>query len=271
MALYSNALSVVRQYLGGAVGDLILSTAGTTAVSATTYCDTMLTKANDYYNLHGYKGYCYEGSAIGQEREVSDFVSSGSTVTFAPAFSPALVAADEFELCHIFTEDEKRKAINLAIESLAGKYLIDIKDETTIVLSADTYEYDLPKNLLYLEKVTPEATAGSADFEEANVFDSRDYRVLRAYPAKLKLHKDRISIGAGKYLRLEGQGTQPIVDDDTDAIYLPPDWVVQKAITMLPQNKIQSNKLDKTYQQALVLSSREPRNWANPRSQRIVE
>lgn len=271
MALYSNQLSAVRQYLGSAVGDLILSTAGTTAVSATTYCDTMLTKANDYYNLHGYKGYCYEGSAIGQEREVSDFVSSGSTVTFAPAFSPSIAATDKFELCHIFTEDEKRKAINLAIESLAGKYLIDIKDETTIPLVADTYEYELPKNLLYLERVTPEATAGSADFEEANVFDSRDYRILRAYPAKLKLHKDRISIGAGKYLRLEGQGTQPIVDDDTDAIYLPPDFLVAKAITLLPANKIQSNKLDEVYRRAMITSAREPRNWPNPRSQRVVE
>jgi len=270
MALYSNTLSVIRQYVGSAVGDLILSTAATPC-DGTVYSDTMLRKGNDYYNEHGYKCYCYEGSAIEQEREVYDFVSSGSTVTFAPAFSPVIASGDKFELCHIFTEDEKRKAINLAIESLAGKYLVDIKDETTIPLEAGTYEYALPTSMLYLERVTTESATASGTFEWAAVVDPRDYRIIKAYPPKLKLHEDRYSVTAGKDLRLEGQGAQPLVDDDTDVIYLPPDWLVQKAITFLPQGKIQSNKLDATYRQALVLSTKEPRNWPPPRAQRIVE
>jgi len=73
------------------------------------------------------------------------------------------------------------------------------------------------------------------------------------------------------YLRLEGQGTQPIVDSDSDIIYLPPDWVVQKAITFLPQSKIQSNKLDNVFRQALIMSAREPRYAPNPSAKRIME
>jgi len=269
MALYSNTLAVVRQYLGGAVGDLILATAANGG--SVSFTDTMLRKGEDYYNDHGYRGYCYEGDAIGQEREVSDFVASGSTVTFDPAFSPVIANGDKFELHYIFTEGDFRRAINLAIESLAGKYLVDIKDESTITLSADTYEYALPLSMLYLERVITEETAGGGVFEAAGEVDPRDYYIIKSYPPKLKLHEGRYAISAGKDLRLEGQGTQALVDDDSDIIFLPPDWVVQKAITFLPQNKIQSNKLDGVFRRALLISADEPSNWPDPRSQRVVE
>ena len=260
----------MRQYLGGAVGDLILSTAGGTP-SSVLYEDTQLRQGDDYYNEHFFRGYCYEGSAIGQEREVSDYVSSGGTITFAPAFSPAIASGDEFELHSIFTEKDFRRAINLAIECLAGKYLVDIKDESTITLSAGTYEYAMPTSMLYLERVITEKVAGGGVFEWDGVIDPRDYRIIKSYPPYLKLHEGRYAISAGKDLRLEGQGTQPIVDSDDDIIYLPPDWLVQKAITFLPLNKIQSNKLDKTFNRALVASAVEPQNWPDPRAERIVE
>ncbi len=108
-------------------------------------------------------------------------------------------------------------------------------------------------------------------FYDTGVIDSRNWSIIKAYPPYLKLRKSYYSITADKDLRLEGQGTQPIVDDDTDVIYLPPAWVVQKAITFLPQSKIQSNVLDATYRQALILSADEPRVYPNPRAQRIVE
>lgn len=171
----------------------------------------------------------------------------------------------------IFTEDDYRKAINLAIEALAGKYLVDIIDDTTITLSADTYEYALPTSMLYLTKVTTEDEVDGDIFYDTGEVDPRDWSIMKAYPPYLKLRKGYYSITADKDLRLEGQGTQPLVDDDTDVIYFPPAWVVQKAITFLPQNKIQANELDATYRQALVLSVREPRNWPNPIAKSVVE
>jgi len=258
------------------VGDLILSTAGGTP-SSTTYVDTMLLKGDDYYNDHHYRGYCYEGDAIGQEREVSDWTLTdvANTLTFAPAFSPTIASGDEFELHRIFSADEYLKAINLAIEFMAGKYLVDIKvesgDTDVITLVADTYEYDLPLSMLYLYRVTTEDEVDGGEFYESGVIDPRDWSIMKAVTPQLKLHKGRYSITADKDLRLEGQGSQPIVVDDTDVIYLPPDWVVAKAITMLPWNKIQSNKLDGVYARAMVASAKEPRNWPNPRAQRAVE
>lgn len=274
MALFSNQLSVIRQYVSSAVGDLILSTAGT-PLSTTLYTDSTLLKADDYYNNKHYRAYCYNGTAKGQEREVYDWVFANRNLIFTPPFSPTIADGDTFELHHIFTEGDYRRAINLAIEALAGKYLVNIIDDTTIgdgtTMTATLWEYALPTSLLYLTKVTEEHEVGGDEFYNEDVIDSRNWSIIKAFPPMLKLDKRYYTPTAGKTLRLEGQGTQPIVTGDTDVIYLPPDWLVQKAITFLPQNRIQSNDLDATYRQAMILSSVMPRNWPDPRAQRIVE
>lgn len=271
MALFSNVYSVIRQYLSMAVGDLISGTAdsGTT----TTLVSTLLRKADDYYNEHKYRCYIYGGTNIGEEREVSDWTltSPANTLTLAPAYTAAIDNTSTYELHYIFTEDEYRKAVNMAIEALAGKYLINLTDDTTITLVADTWEYALPTSFLYLYNVVTEEDVAGDVFEAKDEVDSRDYSIIRSYPPYLKLHEDLYTITAGKDLRLEGQGTQAIVTADTSVIYLPPFWVVQKAITFLPKNKIQSNKLDDTYRQALLLSAKEPRNWPHPKAKQIVE
>ena len=268
MALFSNVLSVVRQYLSAAVGDLIMGTAG--SGTSTTLVSTMLRQADDYYNDHKYRCYIYEGTNIGEEREVSDWVLSTHTLTLDPAFSSAIDNTSKYELHHIFTEAELRKAINLAIESLAGKYLVDLRDETT-VLVADTYEYALPTSFLYLYRIITEKTADGGVFNASDEIDPRNWDIIRSYPPKLKLHESYYSVSAGKDLRIEGYGSQPIISADTDTIYLPPDWLIQKAITFLPQTKIQSGKLDEVYRRALLTSAREPRSQVDPRTRRVIE
>ncbi len=354
MALYSNVLSVIRQHLSSAVGDLIEGTfaSGTT----TTGVHTMLRKANDWYNHHGYKCYIYGGTNIGEEREVSDWVLSTNTLTLAPAFTAAIDNTSKYELHYIFFADELLKAINQTIESIAGKYLVDIKNETTIRLTSTTdnlgntvytFEYALPLSLLYLYRViTEEAvagkkltgtisgtftsgetvtggtsgatgelayagstyirvrkvsgtfavgeiatggsssatcstitavddeTAGGGRFLYSGIIDTRDWSIIKSYPPKLKLHKGYYSVDEDLYLRLEGQGTQPIVTSDTDMIYLPPDWLIAEAILRLPSNKIQSNKLDGVLAQARVdaLYYRDRGgNYPNPWARQIVE
>lgn len=237
----------------------------------TTGVHTMLIKGDGYYNQHGYRCYIFAGTNIGNEREIIGWVKDTHTLTFSPAFGSAIGSTSQFELHDKFTESEYRMAINLSIENLAGKYLVDLIDDTTITLEADTYEYALPLSMIYLYRVITEDKAGSDEFFESGVVDPRDYSIMKAYPPTLKLYKGYYSIVAGKDLRLEGQGTQPIVSADTDVINLPPDWVVQKAITFLPQAKILSNNLDNIYKQALALSAKEPRNWPDPRAKRIVE
>ena len=115
-------------------------------------------------------------------------------------------------------------------------------------------------------------SAGEDRFLYEDEIDPRNWSIIPAYPPKLKLDRRYYTVDEDLYLRLEGQGTQPIVDDDTDVIYLPPAWVVQKAITFLPQNKIQSNDLDATVARAeRYIREHELVSHPNPFSRRIVE
>jgi len=270
MGLYSNALSVVRQYLSSSVGDLIMGTAD--SGTSTTLVSTMLREANDFYNDHNYRCYIYGGANIGEEREVSDWTltTPANTLTLAPAYTAAIDNTSKFELHYIFTEDEYRKAINLAIETLAGKYFVDIKDESTFLV-ASTYEYALPLSMLGVIRTITEKTADSGVFNASDEIDPRNWDIIRSYPPKLKLHESYYSVSAGKDLRIEGYGSQPIISADTDIIYLPPDWLVQKAITFLPQNKIQSGKLTETYNRALLVSARQPVSQIDPRIRWVAE
>ena len=270
MSLYSNTLQVIRHYLAGAVGDNISGQCGTTGATTTKIYAPFLWKPNDYYNDHFYEVYVYAGTNIGVTKRVIDWDLATYLLTVHSAYAAACDATSYIELHHIFTEEEYRKAINLAIESLAKKYLIDIKDET-IVLAADTYEYSLPLNFLYIHRIITEETADSGVFNASDEIDSRDWSIIKSYPPKLKLHEDYYSITADKKLRLEGLGAQAIVSEDTDLIFLPPDWLVQKAIIFLPKNKIGSNKLDETYRQALIISGRDPVVRPYPAARKIIE
>ena len=270
MALFSNSLAVVRQYLSSAVGDLIMGTFA--SGTSTTGVHTMLRKGDDYYNEHHYRGYIFGGTNIGEEREASDWTltSPANTLTFAPAFTAAIDVTSRYELHYIFTEDEYRRAINMAIQSLPShKYVLDMIDTSTVTLVADIYEYTLPDGMDFIHRIITEDTADSGEFNNDDEIDPRDWELIS--PRKLKLHDTRYSITAGLDLRVEGQGSQATVDDDADDIEIPLDWLVQKAITFLPKGKIMSNKLDSTYNQALLLAAKEPRRWPNPRARRVVE
>ena len=274
MALYSNSLQVIRHYLSAAMGDLISGTAG--SGTSTTLVSTLLRKADDYYNNHHYRCYIYAGTNIGEEREVSDWTltSPANTLTLAPAYTAAIDNTSKYELHHIFNEDEYRKAINMGIESMAGKYLANLVDDTTITLVADTYEYALPTNFLYLHRVTTEKEVAGDEFDASDEVDVRDWSIIKAYPPMLKLHEDRYSITAGKDLRLEGYGTQAIVSADTDTIYLPPKWLVAEAILSLPHSKVESNNLDGVLAQAsrdVITYRLTERNYPHPRARKIVE
>jgi len=122
----------------------------------------------------------------------------------------------------------------------------------------------------YIHRITTENEADSGDFYESGVIDARDWELIPS--RKLKLNYDRYSITAGKDLRVEGQGRQDTVSSDADVIKLPTDWLVQKAITFLPEVKILSNKLDRTYAKAMDYVARYSLSgYPNPWARKVVE
>ena len=173
MALYSTAEKVIRQRLSRMLNDCILATASagttTTATIATTDPPQFYDRGDDFFNLEKYEVYAYFGTYIGVSRLASDWVNSTQVLTVTPAAGSAYDTTSLLELHNTFYVVELRDAINQAIELYAKKYLIDLKDETSISLvetarndNSDsyvyTYEYTLPTDALYIWRVTTEGT-----------------------------------------------------------------------------------------------------------------
>ncbi len=163
MALFSNTLAVIRQYVSTLVGDAIIGTADSGSVN--TIVHGMLRGADDYYLDHKYRAYIYNGPGIGEEREVSDSTVSNTTLVFTPVFSNAITNVSQYELHYKFTSDDFLTAINMAIASLANTYLVPLIDETTISLTSTTdnlgnvvhtFEYALPATMVYLHRIITE-------------------------------------------------------------------------------------------------------------------
>jgi len=266
--MYSNTLQEVRHYLSGAVGDLEYGQCGVTGATTTKIYITTLWQPDDYYNEHKHQVHIYSGTNIGVDRRVTDWVLADKLATVHTAYDAACDASSWAEFHYKFTADDYGKAINLAIISLGDKYYIPMTDETVTGV-ADQYEYDIPDNFTHISRLTKETSADSGEFTLPNAIEPRIWELIS--PRKLKFAKPHYSPDAGIDLRLEGSGTQELLVADTDICYLPVDWLIQKAITFLPQGKIQSNELDDTYKQALLFSSREPLAGPDPRAQRVVE
>ena len=271
MALYSNTQQVLRHYLSARVGDLIYGQAGTTGATTTkNYCP-FLWQPDAYYNENFYECYVYAGTNIGVTKRITDWDLSTFLATVHSAYAAACDATSYLEFHHIFSTDDLNKAINLSLESGARRYLIDLKDETTITLVADTYEYALPTSFLYIHKIVTENLADSDDYYDSAEIDFDDWNIIKANPAKLQLVYGRYTITAGKDLRILGQGTQALLTGDTSVCYLPPDWIVSKAITYLPYSKIESNNLAQTFNRAERDSMIVPYKAAHPRARSVVE
>lgn len=266
----SNTLAVIRQYVSSAVGDLILGTPDSGTQS--TLVDTELGSprwTTDYFQQHGYRCYIYAGTNMGEERWVYDWDQNLTKLTLNLNYTAAIDTSSLYELHRIFFADEYLKAINLAIEHAAdAKYLIDkIGIITTLV--ASTFEYTLPTDMSHVHQITAENAVAGGVFKEADVIDPRFWRLIS--PRKLKLDERYYSVTAGKDLRIEGQGRQPIASSDTSDIALPLDWLANKAITFLPKGKIQGNQLDEVYRKAVFDSAVMPSSWPNPRARKVVE
>jgi hypothetical protein len=359
MALYSNYEYTIRQRLSRMLDDCVLATVSagdtTTATIATTNPPHFYNKGDDSFN-DKYEVYCYSGTNVGVSRVVTDWASH--VLTVAPAAGSDYATDSLLELHRMFVVTELRDAINQAIDFYAKKYLIDLKDETTVVLvegednlgnTLYTYEYSLPTNLLYIHRVTTEGavsgikltgtisgnftlgetitgktsgatgklsrgvsggtyilvrevdgdfevgeiaeggtsgetcsaitavdyeTVGDGKFEEEDVVDPRDWKILRAYAPKIKFDEEQYWVVGDLRIRLEGQGSQANITADTDNIFLPPHELVEVAATFLPFSKIESNNLTAVFNKCLRTRERvEARPPIHPyaNSKRVIE
>jgi hypothetical protein len=168
---YSNAYSTIRQRLSRMMGDCVLATCSagstTTATLSSTDPAQFYEKPDDFFNEQWWEFYTYAGTNIGYTNVAKDWVKTTHVLTGAITMASSYGVTSKLELHNIFYVSELRDAINQAINFYANKYLLDLKDETTIHLTRTerndvsdsyiyTYEYALPTDCLWLWRVTTE-------------------------------------------------------------------------------------------------------------------
>jgi hypothetical protein len=133
----------------------------------------------------------------------------------------------------------------------AGGAYILVRDVEGTFAGGETVTGTTSSETCILTAVADE-TVGTGKFEESGVVDPRDWRILTSYPAKIKFDENQFDVVDDLRIRLEGLATQAEVTADTDTIYLPPDEFVEVAISYLPFNRIEDDRLESTFKKCLA-------------------
>ena len=135
---YSNTLSALILMVARSLDDCISGLA--TGGSTTTLVSTLLLKPNDYYN--GSQLHIYAGTHLDTSREITDFVNSTNTITFAPAVAASVDTTDYYMVLRKFTYDQYKDAINMAIDKGKDRYLLNKVDVSLAQLADNTLASD---------------------------------------------------------------------------------------------------------------------------------
>jgi len=88
----------------------------------------------------------------GEERAVTGYDRASATLTVSPAFTVAVAAGDIVELSSV-QRHVLNRAINAGIREAGFAWLVRSSDESTVDISDDVYEYTLPTDIVYLDRV----------------------------------------------------------------------------------------------------------------------
>ena len=135
--------------------------------------------------------------------------------------------------------------------SYSGATYIRVREVSGTFTTADTATGQSSSETVSTITAIAYEPAGDGTFPESNVIDPRDWRILKPYAPKIKLHEGHCTVVEDLRLNLEYQGIQDIVDADTDTIFINPDELCEVAATFLPFSKIESNNLNATFERCL--------------------
>ncbi len=239
MAIYSSARYTLRHKVSRMANDLILGTVSSPA-SGTFVCATRdWEKPDDYFN-DWIQMFCYSGTGVGTDGNPTEWVNSTHTLTFLPAAT--LTSGDLVEMHQRFTTDEYNQYINLAIDMVATKALLNKVDES-ITLVTDTYQYTISTQFLYIDKIELESDT-SGVYNTQKPINQMYYRVLKASTLELEFVKDLYEITNGRKLRITGYASPSSLDTDTEACPVNPAYITYQAAALLHQAHIRGSGAD---------------------------
>jgi len=222
--------------------DLLVGTVSSPASGTFVCALTDWEKPDDHFN-DWLEVFCYSGTGAGTSGNPTNWLNSTHTLTFKPAAT--LTTGDLVEMHERFTVATYNDFINLAIEMVAKEALVN-KVDTTVELVADTYQYTLPTQFLYVHSVEMEsATAGLYNSE--NPIDPRYWRVVKAATIKMEFVKDRWTPTDGRKLRISGLASPSILDTDGEECPIDPYYLTQQTAALLHQSRIRGSDTDSEF------------------------
>jgi hypothetical protein len=227
MALYDYTRLQLRHDVAEALDDLITGTVASPASGSFICTETDWQRPDDFFNDF-LEMYCYDGVGEGTSGKPTDFDGTTCTLTFKPVAT--LTAGDLVEMHERFNVARYNRVINLAIEMVALEALQN-KVDTSITLVADTYQYNLPTDFVYINQIYLESsTSGLYDGQPL----SRDYwRIVHGTTNKLEFVN--YSPTADRHLRIHGLASPSILDTDAEECPVNPVFIVNQAASMLHQ------------------------------------
>jgi hypothetical protein len=247
-------LSAIRQKLSRLQGETIVETPTSGGYTTTGFrCAPLAVYSDDYFNDRF--GRFYAGTHANTNFVVTDFAKSNGVITFSPAVTGATDASDKFELYpDDYTPQELIDSINLAISSIEDSALLDYIDET-LLTKENTFEYELPTDFAYLEKVLQEKSTANRYSVSGNLIDVRHWRILPGSPPKIWFDDEYVSLTSSRNLRLVGQKKQAQLVKDSDQCHLAQDYIIDQAKANLHFSR--SDELDDAhYNKMIVAQSR---------------
>jgi len=239
VAIFSNSRIVLRHLLSQLMNDLITGTVDASPASGNFVCaETDWERADDFFNDF-VEMFCYSGTGVGTSGKPTNWVNSTHRLTFLPAAT--LTATDLVEMHRRFTVTEYNTAINYAIDMVANDALVDRVDET-IVLTAGTYQYDLPTQFLYIDGIW--ISDDNDDWVDEVPLDPRYWRAIKKSTLKLEFIKNLYSPVTSRTVRIVGTASPSILDTDAEVSPIDPEYLIQAAKAFLHQSRIRSNAKD---------------------------
>lgn len=244
MALYSNTRIALRLLTSRLMNDLIKGTVTSPEAGSFVCAEADWEVEDDYFN-DWIEVFCYDGTGIGISGNPTDWDKATHMLTFLPEVpeaDPQLTAGDLVEMHRRFSVETYNDFINLAIEMIAEEALLNKVDES-VQLGADTYQYTLSTQFLYVHKILMEsATTGVWDTEKP--IDPRYWRVVKKDTIKLEFVRNLWSPTAGRYLRITGLSAPSMLDTDTELCPVNPSFIANQAAALLHQSRIRGSGVD---------------------------
>lgn len=228
----------LRHSIARMLGDLRIGVS-TGSNTSTTLKDTGLIEGDN--DWRGAWLYIYAGLGRTEERMVTSFTQTGGVLTHGTAWVQTPDATSRYELHRRWSVADYNGAINDALSEISNDYLLPITDESLLVTSTTTYEYQIPAPFYSVHDVWWQDTSQSYPVWSPLSTQRGEWRVLGGGRGVLRIpHPPSTSTR----LRLVGQAQPTGLVTDDDFVTVPVDFLRYKAAALLLAGKIRSPQND---------------------------